>query len=165
MTPAEAARLLGLASGRDGRKPSHVAAAAWATDLADVDFTDAQEALARHFRESTDWVMPAHIRAHAKVIRDERRKGTSAPLQLMRQPEDPAERRAINTRGAEACRQALHRETDDVTLDHDDPIRDRALRRARAEKRERQMAPVRNPEMPGLIRQATRHLQIVEDPK
>lgn len=62
---------------------------------------------------------------------------------------------AINARGITLCRQALGRGREDVPLDPDCPIRNAALLRARRERRERK---VRNPEMPGLVAQATAHL-------
>lgn len=74
MNRAEVATLLGLAAARDRRTVGQADVAAWLEDVGDLDFTDARAALGRHFRESTDWLMPAHIRRHVAAIRAERRR-------------------------------------------------------------------------------------------
>lgn len=74
MTRAEVALLLGLAAGRDQRTVGEADVLAWHEDIGDLDFNDAREAVSMHYRESTDRVMPAHIRRLVRQIRDERRR-------------------------------------------------------------------------------------------
>lgn len=81
----EAKHLLAQAAARDNRTPSQAMALAWQTDLADIGFAEAQEAVNRHFRSPaslTEWLKPAHVRALVKVIREEGRKGQTEPLAL-----------------------------------------------------------------------------------
>jgi len=44
----------------------------WNTTIGDLDYADALAAVNMHFRESTDYLMPAHIRAGARRIREDR---------------------------------------------------------------------------------------------
>jgi hypothetical protein len=74
MNLKEAAQLLGLAAARDNRTPSEAMALAWHEDLGDLDFDVAREALGRHYRTSTDYLMPVHIRRLGEdVVREQRR--------------------------------------------------------------------------------------------
>jgi hypothetical protein len=72
MTPAEAAALLAVAAAFDNRKPDADAAQAWALALDDLRFIDCRDAIVAHYRLSTDWVMPAQVRAAVKRIRAKR---------------------------------------------------------------------------------------------
>jgi hypothetical protein len=72
MTPAEAAILLGGISAFDNRKPDETAAKMWAHALADLRLPDCAEAVTQHFATSTEYLMPAHIRAIVKRIRAQR---------------------------------------------------------------------------------------------
>lgn len=72
MTPEEVAALLKQIAARDNRRTGPETIAAWLEDLDGLDFDDCREAVRRHFRESTDWLMPAHIRRHVGAIREER---------------------------------------------------------------------------------------------
>lgn len=74
MTRAEIALLLGLAAARDYRKIGETDVLAWHQDLEDLDFEDAKIAVSLHYRESTDRIMPGHVRKLVKQIRDERRR-------------------------------------------------------------------------------------------
>lgn len=155
-------RLLAQAAARDARQPSHAMAMAWSIDLDGMTVDEATEAINRHKRESTAYLEPAHIWAHVRVIRDERRKGTSAPLALAKYAPPPAEQRAINSRGRDLINRALGIDPNaehDKTLDNDDPVRDAALKRAAREKRERARNKAVNPDMSRLVSQATRHIQ------
>lgn len=71
MTPREAAVLLTKLAAYDNRQPSEAAARAWAEVLIDVDLQEALDAVPEHFRQSTDWVMPAHI---LRIVEDHRRE-------------------------------------------------------------------------------------------
>jgi hypothetical protein len=74
MTKAEVALLLAAAAGRDRRTIGETDVLAWHEDIGDLDYADAREALRQHYRETTEWVMPAHIRRLVRQIRDERRR-------------------------------------------------------------------------------------------
>jgi hypothetical protein len=80
MTVAEAARLLALAAAFDNRKPdtSGAAPTAWADALDDLDVDDCATAVRRHYRASTDFAMPAHVRRIVRDIRDERAREQQA---------------------------------------------------------------------------------------
>lgn len=160
MTLDEIKRLLAQAAARDARQPSYAMAMAWQIDLKGIEYDEAVEAINRHFRESTAYLDPARIIAYVRIIRDEKRKGTSAPLALAKYAPPPAEQRAINARGRELINRAIGGGKDeDPCLDHDDPVRDAALRRARADKRDRERQKAVNPDMARLVSQATRHIE------
>lgn len=72
MTPAEAAALLTVCAAYDNRKPDADAAQAWALALDGLPFTDCRDVIVEHYRRSSDWVMPAHIRTAVRKIRDKR---------------------------------------------------------------------------------------------
>src|SRR5581483_11879725 len=72
MTRDEVVDLLTLISARDNRNIGQITVMAWLGDVGDLDFDDAARAVGEHFRESTDWLMPAHIRRIVRRYRDER---------------------------------------------------------------------------------------------
>lgn len=104
MNRAEIAQLLGLAAARDRRTVGTADVAAWFEDLGDLDFVDARTAISRHFRETTDWLMPAHIRRHvAAIVRDRKRA-----------QREHAEQLAIETERADPTRQDRSAAVSDV---------------------------------------------------
>lgn len=74
MTPGETARLLAACAMYDYRPVEKADGLAWHHVIGDLDFDDAMEAVRRHYAESTDRMMPAHVRAGVKAIRAERRR-------------------------------------------------------------------------------------------
>jgi hypothetical protein len=74
MTFDEAKTLLALAAARDNRKPSEAMASAWSEDLDGVPFNLARQAIGQHFRESTEYLMPVHIRRIATELDREQRR-------------------------------------------------------------------------------------------
>jgi hypothetical protein len=62
MTPAEAARVLAVAAIYDKRTIGEVEAVAWADALNDLDPRECAEAIRAHYGDSTDYLMPAHVR-------------------------------------------------------------------------------------------------------
>lgn len=66
MNTQEAAALLAVAAAFDNRKPDADAAMAWAAALHDVRFEDARDAVVAHYRESSDWMMPAMVTARVR---------------------------------------------------------------------------------------------------
>jgi hypothetical protein len=75
MTPDEVLDLLTLIAVRDNRTVGRTTAVVWHEDIGDLAFADCREAVGRHFRESTDWLMPATVRRLVKAIRAERLNG------------------------------------------------------------------------------------------
>ena len=72
MNEKEAFQLLTLASVRDGRQVTAAHAKVWAGDLSRVDLVDAVDAVTLHYQESEKWVMPAHIIANVRRVRERR---------------------------------------------------------------------------------------------
>jgi hypothetical protein len=72
MTPAQAAELLAIAATFDRRTVGDFEARAWAKALTGLRLADCAEAIQNHYTNSTDWLMPAHVRAEVKRIRAER---------------------------------------------------------------------------------------------
>ena len=72
MNRAEVVLLLTLAGTFDYRKVGDADVEAWHLALDDIDLDDAKAAVVRHYRESTDRLMPAHVRQRVKTIRAER---------------------------------------------------------------------------------------------
>lgn len=72
MNEPEAFKLLALASARDGRTVDAAVAKVWSEDLKRIDYSDAVEALAIHYRESTDWLLPAHVVRNVRRVKDNR---------------------------------------------------------------------------------------------
>lgn len=72
MEEREAFQLLTLASARDGRTVSQAVARVWASDLERVSLDDAVAAIQTHYRESTDWLLPAHIVRNVARLRESR---------------------------------------------------------------------------------------------
>jgi hypothetical protein len=73
MTRSEIALLLGACAARDQRTIGETDVLAWHEDIGDLDFEDARAAVSQHYRESTERIMPAHIRRLVRIIRDRRR--------------------------------------------------------------------------------------------
>lgn len=78
--PSVAAKLLARAAAIDNRTISESAARAWAESLADhVTTEDGLAAIAAHYGDSRDWIMPADINRRVKAIRSARVAGVTAP--------------------------------------------------------------------------------------
>ncbi|WP_018908771.1 hypothetical protein [Salinispora arenicola] len=143
MNKAETALILAAAAARDLRTVGDADVLAWHEDLGDITYPEAREALRRHYRDSTDRIMPAHIRHHTRTIRDEHRRQVAHQVRaLPSRYEDDTTRDARAARGAELCRQAIAAalggtadEEPPAPLTPSDEIRQRALDRARAERK------------------------------
>lgn len=108
MTPGEVARLLAAAAMFDYRKVEKVDAQAWHFVLGDLDFDDAMQALRRHYADSTERLMPAHVRHGVQAIRNERASKThSEPLALPSPFEDDADRTDRARRGASQVHEVI----------------------------------------------------------
>lgn len=72
MNQSEAAVLLAMMAAYDRRTIGETDAMAWASALNDIRLEDAQFVANEHYRQSTDWLMPAHIVAGVKRLRRDR---------------------------------------------------------------------------------------------
>jgi hypothetical protein len=108
MTPGDAARVLAACALYDNRTVGHADAAAWYQTIGDLPVDDALEAVARHYRESTERMMPAHVRRIVREIRDERARATPHEARMLpsRFEDDPA-REVRASRGAATVREVL----------------------------------------------------------
>jgi len=108
MTPGDTARVLGACALYDNRTTGIADAAAWHAVIGDLDYDDAMEAVRRHYRDSTDRIMPAHVRRLVKEIRAERRKGEVVrALPGRYDPADDMERQVRMARGQATVAQVL----------------------------------------------------------
>jgi len=143
MNKSEAALILAAAAARDQRTVGEADVLAWHEDLADIDYPTAREALRRHYRDSTERIMPAHIRRLARAIRDERRP--QHEVRALPSRFEPDMTRNIRLeRGIAQCREVVGpilarlkaaQRTDRVEPSKSDQIRERALEVARAAKK------------------------------
>ena len=72
MTLEETGKLLARAALIDNRTVDPPIVIAWHQILGDLPYQDCEAALAAHYTESTDWMMPAHIRNRVKETRKQR---------------------------------------------------------------------------------------------
>lgn len=72
MTLTETAQVLALAAAFDRRTVGDADVYAWQATLGDTDFEDAKTAVVAHYRISSEWLMPAQIRAAVAKIRAQR---------------------------------------------------------------------------------------------
>ena len=72
MTPDETIDLLTLAAAYDRRTVGEGDVGAWHAAVGDLAFGDCRSAVIGHYTDSTDWLMPAHVRQRVRVIRDRR---------------------------------------------------------------------------------------------
>lgn len=89
MTPKDAAKLLTIASAFDNRKIAAEAAVAWAAALDGLRPVDVAAAIREHYAESTDFLMPAHLRRLVRRVRSKRIEAAAALMPAF--PADPAE--------------------------------------------------------------------------
>jgi hypothetical protein len=61
LTPIDVSRVLAKAAAYDRRKVGEAEIFAWMEALGDINVDDALAAVARHYHEQTEWLMPAHV--------------------------------------------------------------------------------------------------------
>lgn len=108
MTPGDSARVLAACAIYDNRTVSVTDAAAWFKVIGDLPVEDALEAVARHYAESTERIMPAHVRRIVREMREERAR--AVPHEARALPsrfEDDLGRELRATQGAATVREAL----------------------------------------------------------
>jgi hypothetical protein len=90
MKNSDAARLLARAAAYDKRTASQVEAQAWAEAIPDhYELEDCIDALVRHFRTSTDYLMPAHIVDLVPIVVRDRQDAAARDRGLTRTHEAP----------------------------------------------------------------------------
>lgn len=142
MNRSEIALLLGAVAARDRRTIGETDVLAWHEDLGDLGFDEARAAVSRHFRESTDYLMPAHIRQHVKVIRAEQRKAAEvrelpSRFETDDERDERIRRNVAKIRELLADMAARHSVPDvgiDTPADPSEEIRAKAIARAQAER-------------------------------
>lgn len=82
MNQTEIARLLTVASAVDNRTVSDEQVIVWHRALQHLPYAAAQEALIRHFRDSTEYLLPAHISAGVRRIAAEREREARVRRQI-----------------------------------------------------------------------------------
>ena len=79
MTPEETVDLLTVAAAFDPRTVGEGDAMAWHAVVGDLDFTDAKHAVIGHYTDTTDRIMPAHVRIRVRAMRRDRLAREVAP--------------------------------------------------------------------------------------
>ena len=72
MNAEETGRVLAKCASYDRRKIGDTDVIAWFQVLGDLPYDDCIAAVVAHYGETTDWIMPAHIRQRVKEIRKQR---------------------------------------------------------------------------------------------
>lgn len=72
MNAEEVAKVLAKIRLGDNRETSRETLLEWMDNIGDLDYADAIEAVRLHRRESVEYLMPAHVRAGVKRIREAR---------------------------------------------------------------------------------------------
>ena len=97
MSAEDMGRVLAKCASYDRRKVGESDIIAWLQVLGDLPYDDCVAAVIAHYGETTDWIMPAHIRQRVKEARKQRIKeagGVPAPPpELLDDP--PAYRAAL----------------------------------------------------------------------
>lgn len=83
MNRAEITRILAKCVAYDNRTVGETDVEAWIEAIGDVDFIDALPAVSAHYRASTDWAMPAHIREHAAAAKRARLRSDASVRQML----------------------------------------------------------------------------------
>jgi hypothetical protein len=81
MTLEETVDLLTVATAFDRRTVGEGDVIAWHAAIGDLGLDDARAAAIAHYRDSTEWIMPGHVRQRVRAMRSERlaREITPAP--------------------------------------------------------------------------------------
>lgn len=111
MTPGDVARVLVKAAAFDQRTIGEADVLAWHEILAPYELADALEAVTRHYRDSTDRIMPAQLRRLTIIVRDEHRRRAlerSDALALPSRYEDDVTRDIRVQVGVARCREVVN---------------------------------------------------------
>ncbi len=134
MTPADMADVLTAAAAYDGRTIGIGDVGAWHAAAGDLDREDALGAVVRHYANTTDRMMPAHLRQCVLAIRNERAASREHEIRALpsRFEADPERAERIQRGIAEIARRWSVPEKGAA-----DPVRDAALERAKQERGKR----------------------------
>ena len=80
MTNDEVAKVLARIQLGDNRQVDRATLLDWIDTIGDLDFADSIAAVVMHRRESTAYLLPAHIRANVKTIRARRERDARLAL-------------------------------------------------------------------------------------
>lgn len=102
MRPEQVVDLLTLIAARDRRTLGKADVTVWSFDIGDLDYDDACQAVAEHFREEPEtWLMAGHVRKRVKAIREARIGPAGpglSPIPPAADPDDvPGYMRALRT--------------------------------------------------------------------
>jgi hypothetical protein len=89
MNATEAGQLLAFAALYDNRKVSDPDVVAWLQAIGDLPYEDARAAVAGHYGESAERIMPGHIRIRVKAMRADRLARTPLPAPPAELADDP----------------------------------------------------------------------------
>lgn len=87
MNKTEVAKLLTIASSIDNRNVNEVAVEGWYAVLHSLPFEDCARAVKAHFEDSTEYLMPAHVKAGVKRIKAERNPSSDTSPERFKQLE------------------------------------------------------------------------------
>jgi hypothetical protein len=79
MNAEQAGQVLAKCASYDRRKTGDADTIAWYQVLGDLAYDDCIAAVIAHYGETTDWIMPAHIRNRVKEIRKQRIQDADMP--------------------------------------------------------------------------------------
>lgn len=79
MTDDQIIDLLTCAAAYDRRTVGDADVDAWLAAIGDLDFQDARAAVIAHYTESSDWLMPVHIKRRVTAMRSRRLTDTLMP--------------------------------------------------------------------------------------
>lgn len=90
MNAEEAGRVLAKCASYDRRKTSDADTIAWFQVLGDLAYDDCIAAIIAHYGDTSDWIMPAHIRRRVMEVRNRRLQTTEIPPPPVELLDDPA---------------------------------------------------------------------------
>lgn len=108
MTTDEVIDLLTFMASYDRRTVGEADVKAWYLAIGDLSFGDAMGAVAKHYgRDSTDWMMPKHVRDGVKAIRAERVARSVIPAPSPDLTDDPRAYQRALTEGIKRAADGL----------------------------------------------------------
>jgi hypothetical protein len=84
MTKRQIRDILELIVSVDGRRITENTPSAWLDIIGDLNHDDARSAIIAHYRESTEWLTPGHIRARVAAMRQKRIRAIGATVNASR---------------------------------------------------------------------------------
>lgn len=130
MNARDVSQVLAKAAAFDNRTIGEAEILVWLEAIGDLPLEDALTAVTRHYRESTEWLKPVHVREQVLAIRNERAKSRHHEVLELPSRFEPDEIRDARVRAGVT---QLAKLLAVPTVDSDDP-RARAIARARQER-------------------------------